>query len=225
MDEIIGDYRLLEKIGEGAAGEVFLATPFKEKPFAKPGQPVALKRYKSEVLKKAHQFERIDREFQAGSTLSHPNLVCVYEYRSDAQHRSAPYLVMEYVDGVPLDRWIEIFCPLPRHLLLRFTKQLIQGVAHLHANNIIHRDIKPQNIMVTSSFDLKIMDLGVVRVKSDLRITPQDMFVGTIRNSSPEMLFGEKYDERTDLYSLGTVFYALLHGEQVFADEVHRNKA
>ncbi|MGQ0547024.1 MAG: protein kinase domain-containing protein [Betaproteobacteria bacterium] len=219
MNEVVGDYRLLEKLGEGAAGEVFLATPLKDKSFVKAGQPVALKKYKSEILKKAGQFERIDREFHVGSSLSHPNLVRIYEYSSDPKRDSAPHVVMEYVDGVPLDRWIEQYWPIPRQLLVRFTKQLLSGVGHLHANGTLHRDIKPQNIMVTSTFDLKIMDFGVVRVKTDSPLTPEDMFIGTIRNSSPEMLFGQNYDERGDLYSLGTVFYALLHGEQVFSEE------
>jgi serine/threonine protein kinase/transcriptional regulator with XRE-family HTH domain len=219
MNDTMDDYSLIEKLGEGAAGEVFLATPTKDKTFARVGELVALKRYKSDILQKAHQFERIEREFKVGSTLAHPNLVRIYEYSPSVAQAGPPYLVMEYVDGVPLDKWIVQYFPLPRRLLLQFAEQLIRGISHLHENGILHRDLKPQNIMITSTFDVKIMDFGVVRVKSDLHITPSETFLGTIRNSSPEMLFGKEYDERSDLYSLGTIFYALLHGDQVFAEE------
>ncbi len=220
MSESIGDYRLIEKLGEGAAGEVFLATPTADKPFAQIGEPIAVKRYKSEILRQHGQLARIQREFQVGSTISHPNLVRIYDSSLNQDRDAAPYLVMEYVDGIPLDKWVEQFFPIPTRLLLRLAEQLIGGVACLHENGITHRDLKPQNIIVTSTFDVKIMDLGVVQIQpNDSPLTPQDKFLGTIRNSSPEMLFGGNYSHQTDLYSIGTVLYLLLHGEQIFAEE------
>jgi len=222
MNETIGDYRLIQKLGEGAAGEVFLATPIKDKVFAKIGQLVALKRYKTAFLQKARQFERIDREFEVGSTLSHPNLVRIFDYSNNMRGPDAPYLVLEYVDGVTLDKWIDQYHPIPSRLLLRFAEQLLRGVSNLHKADILHRDLKPENVMITSTFDVKIMDFGVVRPIYDSSITPEEMFLGTTRNSSPEMLFGKEYDKRTDLYSVGTIFYALLHGEQLFADVKQR---
>jgi transcriptional regulator with XRE-family HTH domain len=211
----LGDYRLIERLGEGAAGEVYLAVPIKARPFAEPGIPVAIKRYKPQILTEAHQTERIEREFSVGSQLSHPNLVRVFEYIPGP----APYVVMEYVDGVPLDKWLNQFHPVPRRLLVKFVEQLMSAIKCLHDAGILHRDLKPQNIMVTSTFDLKVMDLGVVRISKDTKLTPENKFLGTIRNSAPEMLFGHDYDNRADLYSLGTVFYALVHGEQIYADE------
>src|SRR5439155_13070978 len=104
-------------------------------------------------------------------------------------------------------------------LLVRIIEQLVSGLNHLHENSIIHRDLKPQNIMLSSAFEPKIMDLGVVRITTATPITPKDKFVGTIRNAAPEFLFGRDYDARADLYSLGTIIYMLLFGEQVFADE------
>src|SRR3990172_5311692 len=97
--KVLGDYRLLSQLGEGAAGTVFLATPIRTKLFASPGDPVAIKVYKEEILKKPKQLERIRREFKIGSQLAHPNIVRIYEYSVDTK---PPYLVMEYVDGITL---------------------------------------------------------------------------------------------------------------------------
>lgn len=179
---------------------------------------MALKVYKPEILRQVGQIERIKREFKAGSVLSHPNLVRIYDY-SIEEKEARPFLVMEYVDGITLDKWLNMFCPISGRLLLRIVDQLIDALVHLHENGVTHRDFKPQNIMISSSFDIKVMDFGVVRITRDTPITPKDKFVGTIRNSSPEMLFGKDYDHRTDLYSLGTVIYNLLYGEQIFAEE------
>lgn len=216
-DDQIGEYRLLQKLGEGAAGEVYLGTPTRQQPFASPGDPLAIKVYRPEILRQAAQVERIEREFKVGSTLSHPNLVRMLDYKIEATTK--PYLVMEYVDGIALDAWVDMFHPTSARLLVRIVDQLIGGLSYLHENEIIHRDLKPQNIMLSSTFEPKIMDFGVVRITTATPITPKDKFVGTIRNAAPEFLFGHDYDERADLYSLGTVLYMLLFGEQVFADE------
>lgn len=212
----VGDYRLLKKLGEGAAGDVYLSTPTTNKPFAAKGDQLAVKLYKPEILREENQFQRIKREFTVGSTVSHPNVVAIHEVITEGCER--PFLVMEYVEGMTLDRWVEMFHPIPDGLLLDILLQLIDGIGALHEADIIHRDIKPQNIMISSTFTPKIMDLGVVRITKDSKITPSDKFVGTIRNSSPELLYGEEYDQRTDLYSFGTVLYQLLHRRQVFAD-------
>lgn len=217
-EETIGGYRLLQVLGEGAAGEVHLATPMTPKPFARPGDPLALKKYKPDILRQAGQLERIQREFTVGSTMAHPNLVRMHDYSSKTDH-DGPFLVMEYVDGMTLDKWINMFHPISGRLLLRIAEKLVGAIECLHQNRIIHRDIKPSNIMISSNFDVKIMDFGVVRITHDTALTPKDKFLGTIRNSSPELLYGQTYDHRTDLYSLGTVFYNLLHGEEVFAEE------
>jgi serine/threonine protein kinase/transcriptional regulator with XRE-family HTH domain len=221
IGELIGDYRLLQFLGEGAAGAVYLAAPCKDKPFARAGEPIALKLYKPTILEEPNELERIDREFRIGSTLAHPNLARIFEIGRHTDDR--PYLVMEYVDGIPLSEWIEMFHPVAGGLLLHFAECLVDGLDVLHGNGIIHRDLKPSNVMVSSSFDVKIMDYGVVRVGEDTPITPSNEILGTIRNSSPELLRCEDFDERTDLYSLGTVLYALLYGEDVYAEE--RNTA
>lgn len=212
----IGSYRILQKLGEGAAGEVFLATPIEPKSFASPGQPVAIKVYKPTFLGDSGQLERIRREFKVGSTIHHPNLVRIFEAYVDA---AEPYLVMEFVDGVPLSTWIGQFHPAAGRVVLALAEQLISAVETLHTNGIVHRDLKPANVMMTSSFEAKVMDFGVVHITTSTPITDPDRFVGTIRNAAPETLRGRGNDERSDLYSLGTILYALLYGEEVFADE------
>lgn len=221
MEQFAG-YRVLETLGEGGAARVYLATPLSPKPFAEPGEPVALKVYKEEVLKEKEQLQRIGLELKASIQAAHPNVVRVFESSDD--HPDGPYLVMEYVDGMPLSQWGVMFCPLSERLLLNLVAQLVAGIAALSRAGIIHRDLKPDNVMVSSSFDAKIMDLGVVRLTRDSRISPEERFLGTTRNSSPEMLLGGKYDSRTDIYSLGTIIYFLLHGYEVFHETTHRNQ-
>jgi serine/threonine protein kinase/transcriptional regulator with XRE-family HTH domain len=224
-DQILGDYRLLGFLGEGAAGEVHLAVPLKPKPFAKTDQLVAIKIYKPEILARHAQMERIQQEFKVGFQLSHPHLVRIFEY-SPYSDLNRPFLVMEYVDGVTLDSWIPLFQPIPSRAIVRILLQVLSAVQELHKNGLIHRDIKPPNLMLTRAFDVMLMDFGVVQVtkhhlSKDSRLTPPNQFLGTIRNSSPEMLQGYDYDTKTDAYSVGTVLYSLLHGEEVFASESH----
>jgi serine/threonine protein kinase len=190
MDTVLGDYRLLEPIGEGAAGEVYLATPLRRKSFAEPGVPLAIKLYKPDILRQPRQHDRIKTEFVIGSQLAHPNLVRMHDYDATSPR---PYLVMEYVDGITLDAWVRMFHPIPLRLTIHITAQLVSAVSELHTKDIIHRDVKPPNVMVSSSFDAKLMDFGVAdvpRQPPEEKITPPDKFLGTIRNSSPELLHG-----------------------------------
>jgi transcriptional regulator with XRE-family HTH domain len=131
---------------------------------------------------------------------------------------------MEYIDGTPLSAWIQMFQPLPGGVVLHLASEICNGLIELHAHNIWHRDVKPANIMVTPALVAKLMDFGVVRPAPDSEdeaLTSSHEFLGTVRNAAPEWLFGEQYDGRADLYSLGTTFYALLHGGEIFAEERH----
>jgi len=98
MRDSIGEYRLLEELGEGAAGKVYLGTPTKTKAFAKPGEPVAIKVYNEKILKEPNELKRIEREFRVGSTLGHPNIVRMHDFQISPE----PFLVMEYFDGMTL---------------------------------------------------------------------------------------------------------------------------
>jgi serine/threonine protein kinase/transcriptional regulator with XRE-family HTH domain len=216
------DFRLLEKLGEGGAAEVYLATPMRAKFYADPGDPVAVKVYKPEVLKEKEQLQRISFELKASIEAAHPNVIKVFEAVDD--HSDGAHLVMEFVDGMPLSRWGAMFCPLSDNRLVRLISQLVSGMRALSDAGIIHRDIKPDNVMISSSFEAKLMDLGVVRLTKQSSITSGERFLGSTRNASPELLMGQKYDSRTDIYSLGTVIYFLLHGYEVFHETNHRNQ-
>jgi serine/threonine protein kinase len=215
----LGDYRLLQRLGGGAAGDVFLATPLVAKSFAAPGDPVAIKRYKPAIFDRPNQIERVRREFAAGEGVAHPNLVRMLELSLEQQ----PFLVMEYIAGVSLLEWIEMFHPASPWLIFRFIDQIATALHALHSAGVIHRDVKPSNIVISADFNARLMDLGVVRFEEKPKISDSAEFVGTKRNAAPEFLTGHSYDARADIYSLGTVLFCLLHGEEVFADE--RNSA
>lgn len=221
LPSTFGSFRLLESLGEGAAGEVYLATPIDAKSYADPGDPLAVKIYKPSILAEPNQAKRIEREFEVGSDINHPNLVNIHEYVPKTDDEP-PHLIMEYVDGMPLHKWLEHFHPIAGRLLVRVASQLASAVAALHDHGIVHRDIKPANIMLSSDFSVRLMDFGVVRItgiSEDSPLTPTGRFLGTIRNASPEYLFQGQCGDATDIYSLGTVFFALLHGHEVFADQ------
>jgi transcriptional regulator with XRE-family HTH domain len=216
-DSSFDGYRLKRStpLGSGNAGDVYLATPLEPKPFANPGDLLAIKRYKPEILKEPNQLERIQLEFQTGSTIDSPYMVRIYDFSTEGR----PYLVMEFVDGVPLLSWVGMFHPVAPALAFRFVDHLTEALGSLHAVGGIHRDVKPSNVVITYDFRAKLMDLGVVRFEDTPSLTDSDDFVGTKRNAAPEFLHGKDYDNRIDLYSLGTVIFTLLHGIEVFADE------
>jgi serine/threonine protein kinase len=208
----------LESLGEGAAGKVFLAVLTVDKTFGgKTGDLFAVKQYKKEFLKEKRQIERIEIERKIGFEISNPNIVRIFE--SSSEHVDTPYLVMEYIDGITLKDWIKMFAPIPEDWICLVLDQIIDGITELHSMNIEHRDIKPENIMLTADFTAKIMDLGVIQVPDKPGISEPGRLLGTIRNSSPDVLKGSSYTQLDDIYSLGTVAYALLHGYQIFPEE------
>ena len=215
----IKGYRLIHKLGEGAAGVVWLALLTENKPFGSIGDPFAMKIYKSEILEQSNQLERIKREFSIGSQISHPNVCQIFD--CIIENSETPYIVMEYVDGLTLPQFVQMYHPVQDKFLGSILKQLISSLRQFHEfppNGTAHRDIKPSNIMITSNFEIKIMDFGVVFPLEGERLTPPGAkFPGTKRNSPPERLLRERHDEKiADLYSLGTVLYFLLHGFEIF---------
>jgi serine/threonine-protein kinase len=213
MSSKIASFEQLQQLGEGAAGEVYLSVLKEPKPYAGVGDLIALKLYKQADQE---QLKRIEIETQVGTQISHPNIVRIFEGSPEPKE---PFIVMEYVDGITLENWIRMFFPIPDEWVHTVFTQIISGLAELHHKGITHRDIKPENIMLTSDFNVKIMDLGVIQIPRKPGISPPGKLLGTIRNSSPDVLKGQEYEYVDDIYSLGTVAYSFLHGEQVFADE------
>jgi len=217
---VIDEFEIVDYLGSGAAGDVYLvlAKADNGQDIVR-GRKYALKVYKEWILGEPNQTERMMREMKSSQRARHPNIVRIYDAR--VNHGSPPksYLVMEFIDGVTLDIFVEKNKPLSLDVVEVIFRQLIGAIDCLHDEYIFHRDIKPQNIMVDSSNKITLMDLGVAKFELETTITPSKEFLGTIRYSAPEMLYGEKYGKEVDLYSAGAVLYLLLTGKEPFENE------
>jgi hypothetical protein len=211
----IGRYRVIEKIGEGGMGQVFLAR------HAMLRRPTAVK-----VLASAQASEeaatRFEREVQAASSLTHPNTISIYDYGRTPD--GSFYYAMEYLEGVTLGRLVEDDGAQPEARVRSIMQQAAASVSEAHGEGFVHRDLKPNNIMLCrygGAWDfVKVLDFGLVRSNaqpSDLDITQVGSLTGTPLYLSPEGLASpEKVDARSDVYQLGSVAYYLLTGRHVF---------
>ena len=129
------------------------------------------------------------------------------------------YLVMEYIEGPTLSEYIESHGPLSVDTAIHFTNQILDGIKHAHDMRIVHRDIKPQNILIDSNKTLKIFDFGIAKAISETSLTQTNHVLGTVQYFSPEQAKGEATDECTDIYSIGIVLYEMLVGEPPFNGE------
>jgi serine/threonine protein kinase len=160
--------------------------------------------------------ERFRREAQAAARITHPNVVAIYDF---IEENTRQYLVMEYVDGINLKRLVAEQGPFPVSRALAITEQICAALAAAHARGIIHRDIKPQNILLTPDGRARLTDFGIVRVSGDDALTRSGIILGTADYLSPEQARGERLTPQTDLYSLGVVLYEMLTGVPPFAGD------
>lgn len=223
---INNELKLIKYLGEGAAGEVYAASVLKPLSKLKTSNSVAVKIYKPQILDYPNQEERIQREFYIGSKLCHKNIVEIYylNYTTiDGVHR--PFLVMELLKGETLTKHIESKHPLQLRQIKTFFNQLCSATNFMHKADSIHRDIKPDNIMVIEDGKrLKLMDFGVAKHSSFHTITKADSFLGTIRYAAPEYLFDLKATEKSDAYAVGVILYFMIYGFEIFKDvEVFSN--
>jgi len=211
------DLELGDVIGAGQSAVVIKARLRRPVAGLPEGSVVAVKRYKQWVLEQPGQLERIFREFDAGRTVHHENLVLVLGVLIDDGGR--PALVMRYYDGPTLEDVLgkarRDKAALPVASGFRILRGLASAIDALHQNSIIHRDIKPGNVIMTGNGPV-LADLGVIRSDSWPEQTTAGVFLGTIRYAAPEYLFGEAYDHRIDLYSFGAISYEVLVGRQFF---------
>ncbi len=206
---IIAQYTILEKIGAGGMGEVYLAED------AKLNRRVALKFLPVELIADDSARSRFVREAQAVATLDHPNIVTVFEV-GDADSR--PFFAMQYVEGQSLKEMITAG-PLPIDEVISIASALCQGLKHAHERGIIHRDIKPANILINNDGRPMIVDFGLADIVGDATLTQAGSTMGTLGYMSPEQIEGKSLDARTDIFSLGVVFYEMLTGVQPFKSE------
>jgi serine/threonine protein kinase len=203
----IGQYRIESKLGEGGAGEVHLAVD------TVLGRTVAIKRLRPELAARPQLMERFRGEAQTLATLNHPNIATLYGLEWDGD---APVMVMEHVDGVSLAALVRRLGPLTLEQTLSIFDQALEGMAYIHRQGIVHRDIKGSNLLIDSDGVLKIMDFGISRVLGSERLTKVGQLVGTPEFMSPEQIRGEEPDARSDLYSLGILLWMLLSASLPF---------
>ncbi len=200
-------YRLESKLGSGGMSTVYLAQD------ETLDRKVAVKVLHAEVSGEAEALDRFRREARAAAKLSHPNLVTVIDAGEDG---GAPYIVLEYVEGETLKQRIRRLGPLGTDEAVAYAIEIGRGLAAAHARRLVHRDVKPQNVLIDGEGRAKVTDFGIARSLEAHGDTGTGKVLGTTDYVSPEQALGEEVDERSDVYSLGVVLYEMLTGEVPF---------
>jgi TolB-like protein/tRNA A-37 threonylcarbamoyl transferase component Bud32 len=205
----ISHYRILEKLGQGGMGVVYKAEDTTLK------RVVALKFLPSELTRDADAKARFNREAQAAAALNHPNICTIYEV---GEHDGQSFIAMELVEGQSLKDRIDRG-PLPIDDAISLAIQTGEGLGEAHEKGIVHRDIKPGNIMLAARGQAKILDFGLARLGAHTKLTKADTTLGTVAYMSPEQASGRDVDRRTDIWSLGVVLYEMITGLLPFKGE------
>jgi len=204
----IGNYKILAKIGKGGMGDIYkaLQEPLK--------RIVALKVLPPQLSRDPEFAKRFEIEAKAISLLQHQNIVSIYEYGEDDGLR---YFAMQFVDGVDLGRRLSEHRLIPVPEVIDFTRQICRALRYAHSCDIIHRDIKPGNILIEKNGVIRLTDFGIAKIFSRTAITLTGSAVGTPEYMSPEQAQGKKLDAQTDIYSLGIVMYEMLTRKPPFS--------
>lgn len=213
IGQTISHYNILEKLGEGGMGVVYKAQD------TKLDRLVAIKFLPSHSSATSENKARFLQEARATAALNHPNILSIYEIDEHNQHA---FIVLEFIDGQNLKDYLATLktgSGVPVKQAIEWTEKIAQGLKVAHDKNIIHRDIKAENIMLTKSGQLKIMDFGLAKLKSQSSLTRAGSSVGTLAYMSPEQAQGLNADNRSDLWSLGILFFELLTGDLPFKSE------
>ena len=218
--QVIGHYRVLEKIGSGAMGEVFRARD------ERLGRDVALKLIRPASSDNPDHLRRFELEARAAAALNHPNIVAVYDV---GFNEGTPYIVCELLEGKTLRKRLAEGA-LPVRIALDYALQIVQGLIAAHDRRIIHRDLKPENLFVTTDGRVKILDFGVAKLQAApedsertveelTTVTKSGAVIGTVAYMSPEQLRGKPVDHRSDIFSVGAILYEMLAGRRAFRGE------
>ena len=203
-------YELIRKIGTGGMAVVYQAYD------TSLDRTVAIKLLRDEYAGEPEFARRFQKEAQAVARFSHQNIVNIYDY---GESDGVAYLVMEYVEGRTLKDVITSYGPLPVNLVIDYSIQLCYGMAQAHDHDIVHKDIKPHNVMVDDNHNVKITDFGIAQAMNNLTITHNKGILGSAHYFSPEQARGDLVDFETDIYSLGIVMYEMLTGHVPFTGE------
>lgn len=207
---ISGRYKIKDMIGGGGMANVYLAHDMIL------DRDVAVKMLRLDFANDDEFIRRFHREAQSATSLAHPNIVSIYDV---GEEDGLYYIVMEYVDGQTLKQYIQQHAPVPVEEALDIMKQLTSAISNAHHNHIVHRDIKPHNILVDSSGTVKITDFGIAMALSATSITQTNSVLGSVHYLSPEQARGGMANKKSDIYSIGIVMFELLTGRLPFSGE------
>lgn len=203
-------YQIIERIGEGGMSNVYLAYDKVLK------RECAIKILKADLSESPVALLRFKREADAASKLHHPSIVTIYDVGESKNHH---FIVMEYVKGKTLKSLIQQRGAIEKEEAVFIMKQILEGIVVAHEAGVIHRDIKPQNILIKADGTVKITDFGIATTEGAIQLTQHDSVMGSVHYMAPECARGEQATNQSDLYSLGIVFYEMLTGEVPYKGE------
>lgn len=203
-------YQILKILGVGGMAIVFEAYDFIEK------RNVAIKMLKDDIANDVQQVKRFINESKAVAMLSHPNIVKIYDM---SMRGSTKFIVMEYIEGITLKDYMTRKGVLSFNEIIGYSEQILHALEHAHSKGVVHRDIKPQNIMLLKNGVVKVTDFGIAKLPNAETLTISDKAIGTVFYISPEQAEGRAIDQRSDLYSLGIMMYEMSCGRLPFYDE------
>ena len=211
MLQRLSKYEIVEEVGRGAMGEVYKAID----PLI--GRPVALKTITSSLAGDPELLDRFYREARSAGALEHPNIVTVYELGKGGD---IPFIAMEFLEGESLEKIIARRPPLTLLEKAGYIVPVSRALEYAHRRGVVHRDIKPANIMIARDGKVKVVDFGIARLMNASH-TQTNVFIGTISYMSPQMIYGQRADERSDIWALGVTFYELLCYQRPFEGDNH----
>ena len=213
MDKYVGKkldgrYEIQELIGVGGMATVYKAKDIKN------NRTVAIKILKDEFSRNSEFIRRFKNESKAIAVLSHPNIVKVYDVSfGDVMQ----YIVMEFIDGITLKEYIDQQeKSIDWKMAVYFTSQILKAMQHAHEKGIVHRDVKPQNMMLLQDGTIKVTDFGIARFSNTETRTMTDKAIGSVHYIAPEQARGERTDGKSDVYSIGVMLYEMLTGQLPF---------
>jgi len=207
LPESIGNYRIVGRIGKGGMGDIYKA---EQEPLKR---AVALKVLPPQFLRDDEFAKRFEAEAKAVSMLEHQNVVSIYEYGDADGYR---FIAMQFIDGMDLGKYISETKRVAIADIIDFSKQICRGLRYAHSHKIVHRDIKPQNILLDKNKVVHITDFGIAKIFSSTNITMTGSTIGTPEYMSPEQAQGKTIDTQSDIYSLGILMYEMLTGAPPF---------
>lgn len=203
-------YQVIRMIGGGGMANVYLGHD------TILDREVAVKVLRLEYANDEEFITRFHREAQSATSLAHPNIVNIYDVGDE---EDIYYMVMEYVKGMTLKKYIQLYGPVQVEEAITIMEQITSAIAHAHANNLVHRDIKPQNILIDPHGQVKVTDFGIALALSATALTQTNSVLGSVHYLSPEQARGGAANKKSDIYSLGIVFFEILTGRIPFSGQ------